>query len=753
MCRQLQLLTLLTSWFAGCMPDLVLDPEEREMPIVQFDPDKQLIPMPNDLLLTAGLVALPPWCTESALLRELRIEELNTLDGFGINAPQLQLVVTDEVDETSLAGRGFLFPREVEGVVVIPAEATPILLDVSIGTTLRFDEDCAGFQTVHTVTLQPRAPLRERATYAAAVLRGMTTAEGRLFGPSPMWNLVRQERCPVESVTEADGSVRFTRNQTGLDPNNPTDRARLHALEELWAAHKPALGLLTRAVARQLGDPGGGPLSRSEILAAWEFTTQSVTRPFDRTVLGSPASALARTPDSLFGAPVVISGASAIRNAIGEGFGLDPTQVHPCDRVGVPCGDIGLIVRGQYLTLNFQRAVRNPGGLDEPVPGKWNHPLDATPDPERPEAVVDFLAVVPNSNTHPLPPGGYPTVLVGQGLFGIKEVVYWVGPVLAQAGILSIAIDWVGQGERAVQISDSAADGCDKLERYWDGIHCYEHIVSPDPVTARDNIRQSTLDALKLLRVLSACGTNACGPLAVDPSRIGYLGQSMGAMIGTLVAAMSPEVKAAVLNVGGAGWVRIFTESEAPSIRCPVVDGLIEAGILAGERWGDSNPGALCFQSGWQEEPAFVVFRNLAQWVLDAADPGSFAQRLQRRVAAGDVSVMVQQVMGDEVVPNATTETLARALGLGLDRDGDAMLDPVTAAVATTNAPSPTSEAASGASTWIAYRPVDSDDQFAGNAFSHVSIYGVSCENRECWLGTWQMQADAVAFLLASGME
>jgi hypothetical protein len=63
----------------------------------------------------------------------------------------------------------------------------------------------------------------------------------------------------------------------------------------------------------------------------------------------------------------------------------------------------------------------------------------------------------------------------------------------------------------------------------------------------RDCLRQSAVDVMALVQTVSATGLG----LNLDPSRIYYVGQSLGSYVGTLVHAVEPDVRAAVFNVGG----------------------------------------------------------------------------------------------------------------------------------------------------------------------------------------------------------
>jgi hypothetical protein len=147
-----------------------------------------------------------------------------------------------------------------------------------------------------------------------------------------------------------------------------------------------------------------------------------------------------------------------------------------------------------------------------------------------------------------------------------------------------------------------------------------------------------------------------------DASRIGFVGQSLGAIVGSIFVALDPNVNVGVLNVPGGGIARLLDGSPTfgPRIRA----GLAAAGVEAGT-------------------PDYDAFMVAAQTAVDSGDPINFA------FATGEKRVLLQEVIGggdvlpDQVIPNAVpgaplsgTEPLIAALGLTditqttLDPDG-----------------------------------------------------------------------------------
>jgi hypothetical protein len=173
------------------------------------------------------------------------------------------------------------------------------------------------------------------------------------------------------------------------------------------------------------------------------------------------------------------------------------------------------------------------------------------------------------------------------------------------------------------------------------------------------------LDLQRTILALKTCAPGApaitnCGSLAFDSTKIFYAGVSLGGILGSIATAESPDVKAALLSVPGAGWVDLLENTDTVEFRCPLVNGLIDAGVLTGTKWTGANTDALCLQdkAAWQGQPGYATFAATARWILDPADPANFASKLATK------RFMIQEVIGDTVVPNVTTERLAALTGV-----------------------------------------------------------------------------------------
>lgn len=697
----------------ACIPTAEVDSDETSdnltLPAsVEFDPAQSIIPFPNNLVLNPATrkVSLPAQCNETASATGLRSQGLNSLDGFGTFKMPLQVTFTEPVDVNTVVDVAtgncrnvYMFKMMSGATPASPLLENPIPLACLPGTSVRFDAECQIPAQVETLTIVPKVPLQENATYAVSVVSGVKTSQDVAFAPSSTWALVRQRVAPVTLTTNAGGQTEVVRNNTGLDPTIAEELESLIGLDLLWKAHAQPLSFLEMALGRVLNGDASLLWPRADMLLAWSFTAQTISRPFDAAVTGTPASQLttAAAPDTMAGPlQVVASGSSAVSTLIYDVFTAAlgaPPPVDPC--TFIPCSALGSVEAGVFLAPNFQPVP--PSGPK--VTSSWSDPL--IPALVRNEA-ISVLVFIPAA---PAPTAGYPVVLFEHGITRKKEDLFAIGSQLAAYGFASVAIDTVLHGSRAAQILTANIPGvidCTGTPDPSTNAGCFAQIFSTDLLATRDNFRQTVLDTQKLVRVLKNCGTTACGDLKVDNTRISFMGQSLGALIGGVTAAVTSDIRAAVLNVGGAGWVDVLVNTQRTDLQCLLVNGLVSAGILP--------VGTDCTTSTWKTHPAFLQFSSIARWILDSADAANFT----RQYFAAQKPVLIQEVVGDAVVPNVAQEQHGALLGL----------TPTSAAVGTGATPPATTSVKTSGSHWLTYDDLQPNAAlaFPGNVFSHGSL-------------------------------
>ncbi len=802
-----------TQWLAclalalGACPSVDVDQDEGNIgPTVEFDPANKIIPFPNNLLLDpmTGKLALPETCNESAATALTRTAALNKLDGFGTYEAVINVTFTEPFDMASLAGNVLVYQRTDEGVATDPLTAQPIPdagLVLIPNKTVRFANQtdikaCTDPVMVDQLTIVSRAPLAQKSIYTVAIKQGVKTAGGAEFQPSSTWAIVRQP----EPVVAFDAAGNVTLNRTPLDPREAEGIAQLQGIDLLWKAHHDAITFLA-----------GAGNDSEELLLAFEFKTQTITDPLDPAQSGTPAAQVsAATPliGNLNPAVDAPSGPAVI-NHLGPfapcgtdspvpndtqcflrvllGGGNPNVNVNyaigkaTCAAAG--CDNIGTVLNSLLLSKQYQQDVTNTlytGTGTLPIPSAWADPIrpavvhDTTnPNPlaNDVQAQIGVLVLLPTSAP---PAGGYPTVIFQHGITRSLGDVFGIAGALTKTGFAVVAIDAALHGSRAVRISNAPnadpkkdcsdvtgaplGDRADLGPNPADHGTCYAPVFSTDLAGTRDGFRQTLVDQQQLLASLQACGTTNCNELQVDPTRILYLGHSMGSIFGGMTHAMTTDIKASVLNVSGAGWADILINTDqVAGFQCPLVDGLIDAGVLTGDKFDEAANTGLCTTDAWKTDPGFLQFAAIARWILDPADPANFMTRLAPK------KFLIQRAAGDAVVPNIATDNEGALVGQMRVDGGDANGCPTPTANGVL--PSVALAAAPTTSHFLNYNtiaPTGAGTCPIGATYSHSAMLkpepsaaGGSCAlpnpaNCDGVFATAQLQADVITFLLAN---
>lgn len=442
------------------------------------------------------------------------------------------------------------------------------------------------------------------------------------FGTSaPMWvrfdGPIDPAGLPTRAESlDADAAVRVFAVETGAPVEIETDYDG--PSHTLFVTPFGALAPKTRyalVVSKRLSDLEGRPL-RSD--AAWiepglagdaavavQFTTQSVT-------------------DTL--------AALALRE-VEHGDGEFPAPLSAC----ADQPEIGWVGKGRLRSPDY-RTVDNrfPVQLD-----------DAKADPAPADAEIPYLIVLPKGAK------GAPTVLVQHGLSGDKEGVLLcnIGHRYAARGYATVAIDAAWHGERGP--GGKKPSGLSYL-RVLFGVWTDGETITAKLRYGRDAFRQTALDHVQLAALVKALAPalDETGPAgapdgAPDLSgEIFYNGESMGGIIGSLTTAVAPNLPASVLNVPGGRLSNLVLLSEIhlyELVAQPIVGAVAELAPADVRRF-------------------FALF----QLVAERGDPINYAPLWWKQPAPGrpKKSVVIQETTDDVLVPNRTTEDLARAGGL-----------------------------------------------------------------------------------------
>jgi hypothetical protein len=157
----------------------------------------------------------------------------------------------------------------------------------------------------------------------------------------------------------------------------------------------------------------------------------------------------------------------------------------------------------------------------------------------------------------------------------------------------------------------------------------------------RDNFRQMTFDLLQLSRAAPQIDVDGDGQGDLDPD-LGFLGNSLGGIMGAHFLPFARHVSHFVLNVPGGGLSNILVSED-------IRDRL---GLLIVAETG------LTFDSV-EYYGSFPLFRAMSQTFLEPGDNLNVAHRLNASTA-----VLVQEGINDLTIPNFTTEDLVAELGI-----------------------------------------------------------------------------------------
>jgi len=305
---------------------------------------------------------------------------------------------------------------------------------------------------------------------------------------------------------------------------------------------------------------------------------------------------------------------SAVYNAFGLG--------------AVPRSNVGAVYFGTFNAPNY---IRNP--LNGPFQGSGEALVEAG----RNNLVVTSVT--------PPGPGPFPTIIYQHGFGSQKETMLLLADTACSLGFAVVGIDLVLHGGRSGDFinNQTGAQGPDG---------------QPDPsgtnflnlanvLVARDNLRQSTGDLFMLARLITsgAGDMNADGALEFAPVGVSFIGLSMGAIVGTSFLAIERDVSVANLSVPGGRTAYLLQES--PTFGPAIEAGLAQFGL---------TPGTLLYD-------LYFIF---AQAIVDDGDPANYGRAALTGELASDVptATLLQEAIGDPVVPNFATRFMARGMGI-----------------------------------------------------------------------------------------
>lgn len=232
-----------------------------------------------------------------------------------------------------------------------------------------------------------------------------------------------------------------------------------------------------------------------------------------------------------------------------------------------------------------------------------------------------------------------------------RNMALAVANEMAANCIATVAMDMPDHGGRSV----SAAGNLHPATRPADSGANY---VSEDFIATLNLVQQTVVDQVVLVRMIKegAFDTALGGAFSDATSQIGYVGNSFGAINGSLLTTIEGDVGPTILNVVGGNYGTILKDSESYG---PLLAG---TGITP-DTFDELQALHFIQWLGEQADPyAFAPYPVLDPVTDLTYDGTSFADGAT--LPAKDV--IIQMVTGDTVVPNSATEPMAAVMGVDL---------------------------------------------------------------------------------------
>jgi len=552
---------------------------------VAMDQPSQRIPLPIDLMIdpTTGKVDAPVAEWDTPVEAEAK-QKLAVFDGFGLSSSQL-FELTQPMSTTTINENTVKLYR-IDG-------ATPVLVPATI--------EALG-DKVHMVVTPKSKRLAEKATYAVVLSKDARDAEGNVPVTMPIGHFL-QAKAPIL----VDG-------KSQIPAIEDHDAVKLENSRTKLAGALDAIG-------------------RDNILAAWPFTTMSVSEPLKEMRLTAEREGTSANPANV---THMTPGEALLDFPIGIGSILN-------------VGDV------------YNGTIESPVFLD-PVTRGWR--TDGGHEVQN----IKFTMTVPKNK----PAGAMPVVIFGHGLVTERRFVLAIGDALAAKGYAAISIDFPYHGDRSycakggpISVVDPTDGSLTSLEPCGSGTTCNDlgkcvdaqgngNKLAKFPVldmpvatgavfleiehisNSKDHFQQALIDMGALDRSLRTGAWQTILGRPVDTTRIYYAGQSLGGIMGAVFLGTAPDISRAVLNVPGANLVPMFDDSTFFSAQ---MDAFFTRQHITRESYEGRR------------------FITVAKWFMDAVDPQHLGP------ITGARALMIQMATLDFIIPNDNTKVLQEVTG------------------------------------------------------------------------------------------
>jgi hypothetical protein len=597
-----------------------------------FQPAQGIFPFPNDLYFsgsTDGTINIQP---ANALIPNQ--VGLNALDGWSTTAP-IRVRFASALDATSFNAANVRVYQVTTGANKAVSGFTRALVlgtDYSVGLAT----DALVGNTV--LEIRPLVPLVPSA------------------GQSP--NGVGYLVLLTNTIRMADGSLAtadrdYATIKTTLFPAGATSPAAANCATLPNAPMQGACGF----TASHLAVAGATGVPQASVILSFHFSTQST-----RDVL------------NVVGAQIFTAAPPAI--AVNAPPGIPLNMINPAlpafalarsGTVTVPYYSyIPTAANDRQVLTTAWRALNAVGGENNLT--RFNPLPEARAVGGKP---IPLLLIVPTSAK---PPAGWPVVIFQHGITRDRTDAFALAQAFASQGWVIASIDLPLHGITATagnpfyQAANEQTFNLDLVNNTTgaaaaDGVidSTGTHFINlPYPLASRDNLRQGATNLLALLRALPTLDVDANAATDdIDEARVGFVGHSLGGIVGTLFTASIPtsppfppevqsSLRSVVLVAPGGGIAELLRDSASFGPR--INAGLQAQGLQAGTS-------------------LYAQYFRDTQTIVDAGDPLNYAAAAVNPALFRPV-FLAQMVGGagtppalpDQVVPNAATARLIAAM-------------------------------------------------------------------------------------------
>lgn len=528
------------------------------------------------------------------LLKAIRYQDaINTLDGFSTFGaiffeifPDLDEAMLPADPEESVLDESLVQLVNLTAGDAEYGERVPIWVEkkeaVKFKSGIVYDPDDPSTydHRFWYVKIRSVRPLEQRIRYALIVKRGLKTPAGDLLEPSIHFSIV-----------------------SGMIPNDAT----LRSFDHLQAERERLAPVISAISEDSIG------VSADDLLLVTDFTTQTVRDDLldiqEQYLAGELAD-----PDTDF--DVDDNGEPDLYDMTTYPFYNADTNPDGFPRFSVNMEHVGAILHGTFTATDFRLPyVTDDENRRRSFAYDTDNQLIAQGEQE-----VPFLLFMPKEAAGQ----PYPIMLFQHGINSWKESGVGLVHEFCSRGWAVAMMDFPYHGERQT------------------GFAALEFVDIAFPLKARAAFMQSVADHIQFIKIFKDWASEVGdiypaggdGKTDIRGEKILFLGQSLGGIVAGATGAVSKQLEATVINVGGGGLID-FVEQFM------------------------SDYGLLTIYPIFQLEQFSIIAQN----ILDAGDGINFADMIVNPPEGYPAkSVMVQESIDDETVPNGFTDNYGRAM-------------------------------------------------------------------------------------------